>query len=143
MLYLYHFQTNIDEEFEIVEKICENDDTHMQNKNTIDVLSYWYHDKHEFKDKSFEEIPSSEVLPCHAVINIVGMNGMILISQCHLSELTKIDPDFETVVRHYAEAKGISYEDAALMPAPVMVEYSQTEVTTAPPVAFTQKMQTY
>lgn len=133
--------TNVDEDFEIIEKMDENDEI-QQPKNTIDVLSYWYHDKPEFAGKSFEDIPKTEVLPCHAMINVSGMNGMILISQCHLSELTKIDPDYKTVVRHYAKSKGISYEQAAMMPAPVIAQYTQTEVTTAPPVIIPQKMQT-
>jgi hypothetical protein len=115
------------DDFEIV-------DNNNTNKNQINVLSQWYIDKDEFKYKYIDEIPSSELLPCHAVITINGLSGQILISQCHLNELTKIDPDYTVVAQKYANENGISFKEALLIPAPVMAEYTQTQVKSAPPV---------
>jgi len=126
--------SNFDIDFEIVER--------ETLKNTINVFSYWYPDVPEFKEKFINDIPKEKLLPCHAEITVHGLTGKILISQCHLSELTKIDPDYKVVAQQYATAKGISYEEALLVPQPIMAQYTQTEVTTAPPVSI-PKMQTY
>lgn len=121
-------------EFEII----NNENDHNEKKNTIEVFSYSYSLTNDTKDKSFDEIPKNLISPCHASINFTDFPGQILISQCHLSELTKINPDFEVVAKKYAQEKGISYDEALLMPAPLVAQYTQSAVTNAPPFKVTR-----